>query len=122
MFALSSFFEYLNSERCYELEGADGAYNLYERERRSDAVATFFRKLEDVSKNQVILYKETKSMFEKLKKLDDCMKEATKAIADKKSDVTDEFVDESLKKYFDDSEVVISDIVKSADNAAEYTK
>ena len=122
VFALSSIFEYLNSERCYELEGPDGAYNLYERERRSDAFATFFRKLEDISKNQVILYKETSKMFENLKKLDDCMKEATKAIADKKSDITDEFVDEILKKYFADSEAVKSNIVKSAKDAAEYTK
>lgn len=36
--ALSSFYEYLMSGRCSALEGADGAYNIYENEIRANRV------------------------------------------------------------------------------------
>jgi hypothetical protein len=75
IYAVTCFYEYFNSKRCYELEGPSGAYNLYEMERRSDSFATFFRKLEDISKNQVVLYRTANEMYEKLNVLDTVCKE-----------------------------------------------
>ena len=65
LFALTSIYEYLNSERCYTLVGPDGAYNLYESERRSDICSTILRKLEDVNKKQAVLYRMAAQMYEK---------------------------------------------------------
>lgn len=123
IFALSSFYEYFNSERCYELEGPDGAYNLYESERRGDSFSTFFRTLEDISKNQVVLYRETSNMFKNLKGLVNSLKEATKTIADKKDDkISEKFVEESFEKYFAKNEKFKQEITKSVENALEYLK
>lgn len=45
MVAICSICEYLESGRCFTLEGPDGAYNLYETEVRADLI---IRKLDDV--------------------------------------------------------------------------
>lgn len=67
LFALSSIYEYLNSGRCYELEGPHGAYNLYEQERRSDWFSSTIRTLENIDKRQSVLYRELDTMFEIVK-------------------------------------------------------
>lgn len=123
IFALSSFYEYFNSERCYALEGPDGAYNLYESERRGDSFSTFFRTLEDINKNQVVLYRETSNMFKNLQDLENSLKEATKTIADKEDDkICEKFVEEAFEKYFAKNEKFKQEIAKSVEDALAYLK
>lgn len=114
IFALSSFYEYFNSERCYELEGPDGAYNLYESERRSDSFSTFFRTLEDINKNQVVLYRETSVMFKNLKSLGDSLKKAIKAVDDESSEKA---VNEAFNKYFENYDKFMQKIKTAIDDA-----
>lgn len=64
--AISTISEYLESGRCSELEGANGAYNLYEMELRQNIVigqlSIVVNNLEQIRNNQYSLYEElTKS-------------------------------------------------------------
>lgn len=64
--AVSAIAEYLSSGRCDKLEGADGAYNLYEMELRQNIVigqlSTIISNIEQIKNNQYTLYQElTKS-------------------------------------------------------------
>ena len=60
--ALTRFYEYLLAGRCKTLEGADGAYNIYESEIRMDALITdmgqVLKKLDDIKKGQYLLYEQ----------------------------------------------------------------
>jgi hypothetical protein len=60
--AVSAINEYLQSGRCDKLEGADGAYNLYEMELRQNIVighlSTIIDNLEQIRDNQYSLYQE----------------------------------------------------------------
>ena len=60
LIAVSSFYEYLSSGRCSQLEGHEGAYNIFEMESRQDLI---LRKLDDIisrldsiEQNQYMLY------------------------------------------------------------------
>ena len=71
--ALSSFYEYLMSGRCSALEGADGAYNIYESEIRANRVIAqldaVVSSLEEIKHNQYMMYREmcrTNSLLENL--------------------------------------------------------
>ena len=58
--AISSFYEYLSSRRCYSLEGPDGAYNIFETEIRLNIIIQkldeAIRKLDQIKENQYMLY------------------------------------------------------------------
>lgn len=60
--SLTRFYDYLLSGRCDSLDGAMGAYNLYEQEIRSDVIISKLDKielsLEDIKNNQVHIYNE----------------------------------------------------------------
>ena len=62
MVAITTINEYLMSGRCFELEGADGAYNLYEMELRQNIVigqlSMVLNNLEQIRSNQFSLYQE----------------------------------------------------------------
>ena len=71
--ALSSFYEYLMSGRCSALEGAEGAYNIYESEIRANRVIAqldaVVSSLEEIKHNQYMMYQEmcrTNSLLENL--------------------------------------------------------
>ena len=70
MIAVSTFYEYYLAGRVTELEGSDGAYNLYESELRMnlivDKLDTVISNLEAIKQYQYGLYKE-------LKKTDDTL-------------------------------------------------
>lgn len=57
-------YEYFASGRVTTLEGADGAYNLYESELRLNLIInkmdTIIKNLEDIKANQYALYNELK--------------------------------------------------------------
>lgn len=60
--AITTINEYLASGRCYELEGPNGAYNLYEMELRQNIVigqlSNIIDNLEQIRNNQFTLYEE----------------------------------------------------------------
>ena len=62
MVAIITINEYLMSGRCFELEGPNGAYNLYEMELRQNIIigqlATVIDNLEQIRNNQFSLYRE----------------------------------------------------------------
>ena len=62
MVAITTINEYLSSGRCFELEGPNGAYNLYEMELRQNIVigqlATVVDNLDQIKNNQFVLYRE----------------------------------------------------------------
>ena len=62
MVAITTISEYLASGRCYELEGPNGAYNLYEMELRQNIVinqlSSIITNLEQIRNNQYTLYQE----------------------------------------------------------------
>ena len=62
MVAITTINEYLMSGRCYELEGPNGAYNLYEMELRQNIVinqlSSIITNLEQIRNNQYTLYQE----------------------------------------------------------------
>lgn len=62
MVAVSTIYEYLESGRCSQLEGPDGAYNLYEMELRQNVIigqlSSITDNLERIKENQFTLYNE----------------------------------------------------------------
>ena len=64
--ALSSFYEYLLAGRCTSLEGANGAYNIYEGEIRSNQIisqlADVVQSLEEIKTNQFMAYIQLQSV------------------------------------------------------------
>lgn len=58
--AVSSFYEYLSSGRCTNLEGHEGAYNLFENELRLNIILVklddIIERLDDIRSNQYALY------------------------------------------------------------------
>ena len=60
--SLARFCDYLLSGRCSELEGADGAYNIYEQEIRTDNIIDKLDRielsLEEIKDNQIHIYNE----------------------------------------------------------------
>ena len=63
--AVTTILEYLSSGRCSELEGPDGAYNLYEMELRQNVViaqlSAITSNLESIRNNQYTLYQEIRN-------------------------------------------------------------
>ena len=62
MVAMCSIYEYFATGRCTDLAGPDGAYNLYENERRQntiiDKLDTILDQLEVIKSNQYMMYHE----------------------------------------------------------------
>lgn len=69
LIAVTTIYEYLASGRCDTLEGADGAYNLYEMELRQNIIigqiSSVLDSLEQIKSNQFTLYNEIKEANQK---------------------------------------------------------
>jgi len=82
--ALTTFYEYLMSGRCTTLEGADGAYNLYEEQVRADMIigqlSQVISKLDDIKDSQFMIYSELKSINRNLDNLNNTMNKALTSV------------------------------------------
>lgn len=68
--AIASFYEYLSSRRCNMLEGHEGAYNIFENEMRQNIIISklddVIRQLDNIQKNQYMLYAAIKEQNSKI--------------------------------------------------------
>ena len=90
--AYSTFYEYLETGRCTVLTGPDGAYNLYETEIRQNMIisqlSTVIDSLEEIKKNQYMVYSQLKKMNDSLDRLNDSMNRAFKSLSKSLSDIS----------------------------------
>lgn len=74
LITITKFYEYLNAGRCYALEGADGAYNIYENEIRLDNIITQLEDikttLDEIKDQQTLIYKTLKNISSSLQNLE----------------------------------------------------
>lgn len=77
MVALATIYEYFMAERCTELTGPDGAYNLYEAELRSntivDQLSKVIESLDEIKGTQSMMYSELKNINNGLATLNETM-------------------------------------------------
>ncbi len=89
--ALSTFYEYLMAGRCISLEGADGAYNIYESEIRADRIigqlSEVLVKLDDIKAGQYMIYTEMQQVNTNLNNLNATMNEALTSLRKTESNV-----------------------------------
>lgn len=89
--ALSTFYEYLMAGRCTTLDGADGAYNLYENEIRADMIigqlSQVIEKLDDIKDTQYMIYSELQTVNRSLDHLNKTMDTALVSIQNMESDI-----------------------------------
>ena len=82
LIAVASMYEYIDSGRCSELEGADGAYNIYELEVRLDRIITqldiIISNLEQIKANQYYLYTAINNLKPQIDNVVNEIKENTK--------------------------------------------
>lgn len=71
--AISSFYEYFCSGRCVQLEGHEGAYNIFENEIRQNTIIAkldeAIARLEAIERNQYLLYEAIKESNAKTEKI-----------------------------------------------------
>ena len=94
--AVSTMYEYFASGRVSELEGPNGAYNLYEAEVRQNLIINkldvIITQLEDIKANQYALYIELQATNRTLEGIADDVKRIANSadrIADNTSDIAD---------------------------------
>lgn len=87
--AVATFYEYFESGRCAELEGHEGAYNIYENELRLNAVLgkldDIINHLEEIRSTQYTIYtaiKEGNKMANAIYKKSESISDNMKSIAD----------------------------------------
>lgn len=83
--AVCTMYEYISSGRCSELEGRDGAYNLYEMESRMDKIVTSLdqavRILSSIENTQYMLYKAIQTTNSQTKMMIDSTNQLTTQIS-----------------------------------------
>ena len=84
LIAVASMYEYIDSGRCNDLEGADGAYNIYELEVRLDRIITrldvIISNLEQIKANQYYLYTAINNLKPQIDNVVNKIKENTKKL------------------------------------------
>ena len=118
--ALSSFYEYLMSGRCETLEGSDGAYNIYESEIRLnriiDQLDEVIVSLDEIKKNQYMIFNALKSIDSSLSSLNRSMDKAVKSIQ------TIEKNTENQSKYLEQISANTAVIAHNTKVSAYYSK
>ena len=99
--AVSTFSEYLVTGRCEALEGATGAYNLYETEIRSNTIISSLSQiaesLEEIKNTQYMIYSKLDSIDRTLCSLANSMSDAVSALKS---------MDNKLSRIEENSEVI----------------
>ncbi len=89
--ALSTFYEYLMSGRCSALEGATGAYNLYEEQVRADMIigqlAQVIERLDKIQNTQYMIYSELQTVNKNLDYLNKTMDAAMVSLQNMEKDI-----------------------------------
>lgn len=89
--ALSTFYEYLVAGRCTGLQGADGAYNMYESETRADMIigqlSQVIEQLEEIKETQYMIYSELQTVNNSLNHLNKTMDAALSSIQKMEKDI-----------------------------------
>lgn len=90
--ALASFYEYLSAGRCDSLEGANGAYNIYETECRANLIVSklsqVIETLEEIKENQYMIYAALNDIDSSLGKLNSTMGKAVNSLTNIENGVT----------------------------------
>ena len=101
---IATLLEYIKSGRCMELEGKDGAYNIFEQEKRLDSIVTkldvIIDSLEVIKNNQYTLYCELKKTNKMLSDIDKKMDEEIRlleTISYNSENVGNEIIEEMKK-------------------------
>lgn len=96
MVAVCTIFEYLESGRCTELEGPNGAYNLYESELRQNIIISKLNEvisnLQAIQRNQYTLYTKLSDIHSTVKQIEQGVQNinsTTKAMAKNISKIKD---------------------------------
>jgi len=76
--AMCSIYEYIAAGRCTELEGPNGAYNLYEAELRQNLI---INKLEEINRNLKAIQSNQYMLYQELTQLNHTMDRVAKDIA-----------------------------------------
>ena len=118
--AVSSFYEYLDTGRCTTLQGADGAYNLYEAECRSNLIIsqlnTIVTKLEEIKQNQLMMYKELTRINANLNSLNSSMEKVISQLSTMQCSLN------QMNAYLDEIAVNTDDIARSTAATARSTR
>lgn len=89
--AIATFCEYLDSGRCQELVGANGAYNLFENEVRQNLIISkldeIIDELESIQDNQYLMYSTMKTVNANLIAIDKSMNKALTVLSDIDSNI-----------------------------------
>ena len=101
--AISSIYEYIDSGRCNSLDGADGAYNIYEVEVRLDKIVTNLDKvivqLNQIKENQYYLYSALQEIKPAVESLADAIKENTDKLDSLHAETTKTAVNTEVLAY-----------------------
>ncbi len=88
--ALATFYEYLTTGRCVALEGADGAYNLFEAECRANQIigqlSTIIDSLEKIKENQYLIYSQLKAIDSNISRMNSTLQDMSSSLKDIKAD------------------------------------
>lgn len=107
--AVATFYDYLMSGRCTSLEGTNGAYNLYERESRSDTMITKLSEIESalirIENSQYRIAAQLESINSSLQEMNDTMDAAYNAITDIRE--TGYSMAEYMKHISENSDVMV---------------
>lgn len=89
--ALATFYEYLLAGRCESLEGANGAYNIFEAECRANQIIGQLTKivdsLEQIKESQYLVYTQLQSINHSLNTMHDTMRDVSKSLREIKTEV-----------------------------------
>jgi hypothetical protein len=106
--AISTFYEYLMAGRCSSLEGANGAYNLYESELRANIIIgqldNVIESLEKIKDNQHMIYSSIQNVNTSLRRLEDSMSTMSKSL--KRIDAKAQTMTDYMEKVAKNSDVI----------------
>ena len=114
--AISSFCEYISSGRCETLEGANGAYNLYENEIRMNMVIgqlnQVIESLEEIKQNQYMIYSAIQESNRQLNALNSSTSRMVSTLGEIKSRAVN--MESYMSRIADNTEVIAYNTERTA--------